>query len=55
MSNEVFLGTAWKDTEYDKLAKIRWLQINELANKFPNDQEFGAEVRKLVNKITYTK
>tara|TARA_B100000902_G_C27109959_1_gene813040 strand:- start:594 stop:737 length:144 start_codon:yes stop_codon:yes gene_type:complete len=41
--------------EYDTLAKLRWLQINELANKYPNDQDLGAEVRKLVNKVTYTR
>ncbi len=44
MSNETFLGTAWQDTKYDKLAKLRWLQINELAIKYPNDQEFGAKI-----------
>ena len=41
--------------DYETMTKLRWLQINELANKYPNDQEFGAEVRKLVNKVTYTK
>jgi len=35
---------------YETLCKLRWLQVNELAIKFPNDQEFGAEVRKLINK-----
>ena len=30
MSNEIFLGTAWQDTKYDKLAKLRWLQVTEL-------------------------
>jgi len=32
------------------LPKLRWLQVRELKEKYPNDQEFGAEVRKLVNK-----
>ncbi len=36
--------------EYDTLAKLRWLQVTELAKKYGNDQEFGAEVRKLTNK-----
>ena len=33
----------------NKLAQLRWLQVTELKQKYPNDQEFGAEVRKLVN------
>ena len=33
----------------NKLAQLRWLQVTELKIKYPNDQEFGAEVRKLVN------
>ena len=32
------------------LPKLRWLQVNELAKKYGNDQEFGEEVRKLTNK-----
>ena len=32
------------------IAQVRWLQVTELKKKYPNDQEFGAEVRKLVNK-----
>ncbi len=31
------------------IADVRWLQVRELKYKYPNDQEFGAEVRKLVN------
>jgi len=34
----------------EKIAKLRWLQVTELANKYSNDQEFGAEVRKLIKK-----
>jgi len=34
----------------DALSKLRWLQVTELAKKYGNDQEFGAEIRKLVNK-----
>ena len=37
-----------------KLAQIRWLQIKELKIKYPNDQEFGAKVRELVNKTPET-
>ena len=36
--------------EYNTLAKLRWLQVTELAIKYPNDQDLGAEVRKLINK-----
>jgi hypothetical protein len=32
------------------LPKLRWLQVNELAIKYSNDQEFGAEIRKLTKK-----
>ena len=38
------------DQDYDTLAKLRWLQLNELAIKYSNDQELGAEVRKLIKK-----
>ena len=37
---------------YDKevaLPKLRWLQVKTLKEQYPNDQEFGAKVRKLVN------
>jgi len=32
------------------IPKLRWLQVTELAIKYPNNQEFGAEVRKLITK-----
>jgi hypothetical protein len=38
------------DQDYDTLTKLRWLQLNELAAKYSNDQELGAEVRKLIKK-----
>jgi hypothetical protein len=34
----------------ETITKLRWLQVNELAIKYSNDQEFGAEVRKLIKK-----
>ena len=34
--------------DYDTLTKLRWLQVNELAIKYPNDQELGAKVRELI-------
>ena len=38
------------DQDYDTLTKLRWLQVNELAIKYSNDQELGAAVRKLTKK-----
>ena len=38
------------EQDYETITKLRWLQVNELAIKYPNDQEFGAEIRKLINK-----
>ena len=34
--------------DYDTLTKLRWLQINELAIKYPNDADLGAKVRQLI-------
>ena len=36
----------------DKLVipQLRWLQVKELRKKYPNDQEFGHEVAKLIMK-----
>ena len=36
--------------DYETITKLRWLQVNELAIKYSNDQEFGAEIRKLTKK-----
>ena len=36
--------------EETAIPKLRWLQVTELAIKYPNNQEFGAEVRKLITK-----
>ncbi len=33
-----------------QIAALRWLQVQELRNKYPNDQDFGAEVAKLIKK-----
>jgi len=32
------------------LHALRWLQVQELRNKYPNDQDFGHEVAKLIMK-----
>ena len=36
--------------EETAIPKLRWWQVQALAEKFPNNQDLGAEVRKLVNK-----
>ena len=33
-----------------QIAALRWLQVRELRKKYPNDQDFGAEVAKLIMK-----
>ncbi len=57
MSKEIFINDSidlrtWSfgDTKCDTIAKLRWLQVKELRNKYPNDQDFGAEVAKLIKK-----
>ena len=37
----------------EEIFKIRWWQIRALKEKYPNDQEFGAKVRELINKTNY--
>ncbi len=32
------------------IPKLRWLQVKELRKKYPNDQDFGHEVAKLIMK-----
>ena len=32
------------------IAALRWLQVQELRTKYPNDQDFGHEVAKLIMK-----
>tara|TARA_R100000231_G_C5184754_1_gene122324 strand:- start:168 stop:323 length:156 start_codon:yes stop_codon:yes gene_type:complete len=36
--------------EETAIPKLRWWQVQALAEKFPNNQDLGAEVRKLINK-----
>ena len=36
--------------ENTTLAALRWLQVTELALKYGNDQDLGAEIRKLTKK-----
>ena len=39
----------WRSIE-----KVRWLQVRELANKYPNDAELGAAVKELIRKTPET-
>ncbi len=38
------------EQDCETITKLRWLQVKELAIKYSNDQEFAAEVRKLIKK-----
>jgi len=38
------------EQDCETITKLRWLQVKELAIKYSNDQELGAEVRKLIKK-----
>ena len=42
------------DEVWRNIEKVRSIQIRELKNKYPNDQEYGAKVRELVNKTPET-
>lgn len=41
-------------SKYEKVWRsiedIRWLQTRELANKYPNNADLGAEIRQLIAK-----
>ncbi len=39
----------WRSIE-----KVRWLQVRELAKKYPNDADLGAAVRELIRKTPET-
>lgn len=43
-----------EENTWRSIMQVRWLQVRELKNKYPNDQEFGAKVRELVNKTPET-
>ncbi len=38
------------NTDLTKIAALRWLQVRELRRKYPNNQDFGHEVAKLIMK-----
>ena len=39
-----------EEMTWKSIAHIRWLQIQELKIKYPNDADLGGAVRELVNK-----
>tara|TARA_R110000765_G_scaffold55695_2_gene110284 strand:+ start:370 stop:504 length:135 start_codon:yes stop_codon:yes gene_type:complete len=44
------MSSSITEQDCETITKLRWLQVNELAIKYSNDQEFGAAVRKLTKK-----
>ena len=40
--------------EETAIPKLRWWQVQALATDFPNNQEFGEEVRKLIKRTENT-
>ena len=43
-----------KEWSWQSIEAVRWLQVKELKIKYPNNQEFGAKVRELVNNTPET-
>jgi len=43
-----------QDEMWRSIEKVRWLQTRELAKKYPNDADLGAEVRQLIAKTPET-
>jgi hypothetical protein len=41
--------------EEEALMKLRWWQVQSLADTYSNDQELGAKVRELISKTENTK
>ena len=39
-----------EEITWRSIAHVRWLQIQELKHKYPNDADLGGAVRELVNK-----
>ena len=56
MSDRIYGNDFSPNGEYQQyleetaLPKLRWLQVKTLHEQYPNDQEFGGEVRKLIDK-----
>ena len=46
--------TTMNEEVWRSIEKVRWLQVRELANKYPNDAELGAAVKELIRKTPET-
>ncbi len=46
--------TTMNEEMWRSIEKVRWLQTRELAKKYPNDADLGAEVRQLIAKTPET-
>ena len=46
----------WEDHEpvWRSIEKLRWLQVRELAIKYPNDADLGAAVKQLIRNTPET-
>ena len=46
--------TTMNEDMWKSIEKVRWLQVRELAKKYPNDADLGAAVKELVRKTPET-
>ena len=46
--------TTMNEEMWRSIEKVRWLQARELAKKYPNDADLGAEIRQLIAKTPET-
>ena len=46
--------TTMNNEDWAILEKLRWLQVRELAKKYPNDADLGAAIKQLVKNTPET-
>ena len=46
--------TTMNEDVWRSIEKVRWLQVRELAKKYPNDADLGAAVKELIKKTPET-
>ena len=46
--------TTMNEDMWKSIEKVRWLQVRELAKKYPNDADLGAAVKELIRKTPET-
>ena len=49
----IYIMSKTEEITWRSIAHVRWLQIQELKHKYPNDADLGAAVRELVNKTPH--